>query len=146
MPRPAFEDLESGGENFNKGSFSNKEVRKGLLMRVYNILTCQLALTFGLIMIFSYVDTVKEFSKETRWLVWVGLGALFALKVLLLFIEKVRRKTPFNYILLGVFTLVGGFFGGGRCGPFQDQLQLVCHCHHYGPDPGSHPPSLPGTM
>ena len=109
---PAVEDLESGGENFNK-----EEVRKGFLMRIYSILTCQLALTFGIILIFSCVDTVKEFSKETRWLVWVGLGALFALKVLLLFIEKVRRKTPFNYILLGVFTLVGGFFLGGPLWP-----------------------------
>ena len=103
QPGPVVEDVEGGGESFNKGSFSDKAVRKGFLMRVYSILTCQLALTFGIIMIFSYVDTVKEFSKENSWLVWVGLG-VFAVRCWclgpLLSCEKVGRKTPVNYFLL----------------------------------------------
>ena len=109
---PVVEDLKSGGESFNKGSFSDKAVRQGFLMRVYSILTCQLALTFGIVMIFSYVDTIKEYAKENRWLFWVGFVALIALTIVLLCFEKVRRKTPVNYILLGVFTLVEGFFWG----------------------------------
>ena len=110
---PATEDPERGEDwNFNGDSFSDKAVRQGFVRKVYSILTCQLALTFGIIMIFSYVESINEFAKKNRWLFWVALAASFILLIVLLCCEKVCRKAPASYILLGLFTLVEGFILG----------------------------------
>jgi len=50
----AIEDPERGEDIEHQTSDFN-EVRQGFVRKVYSILKCQLALTLGIIMIFSYV-------------------------------------------------------------------------------------------
>ena len=109
----ATEDPERGGDwNFNGDAFSNKVVRRRFVRKVYGILTCQLALTFGIIMIFTYVESIKQFAQKNKWLIWVAFVPLMILMIALVCCEKVRRKAPANYILLGLFTLLEGFMLG----------------------------------
>ena len=65
----ATEDPERGGDwNFNGDAFSDKAVRQRFIRKVYGILTCQLALTFGIIMIFTHVESIRQFAQDNRWL------------------------------------------------------------------------------
>jgi len=106
-------DPERGGDwNFNGDAFSDKAVRQRFIRKVYGILTCQLALTFGIIMIFTHVESIRQFAQDNRWLTWVAFVPLIILMIALVCCEKVRRKTPANYILLGLFTLLEGFMLG----------------------------------
>lgn len=98
--------LEEGLEP--EGFAVSKEVRHGFIRKVYGILTAQLVLTFGVVMVFTHVDPVKEYAVQNPWMYWLGLVVTFCLMLGFTCCEGPRRKVPLNYVCLGVFTLAEG--------------------------------------
>ena len=92
-------------------SFSEKSVRLGFIRKVYSILTCQLAITMGIIGLFT-MESVKTFSNDNPWLWILALVLYLVTAIGLVCCEGVRRETPCNFIFLGVFTLATGFMLG----------------------------------
>merc|ERR1712029_926248 len=92
-------------------SFSEKSVRLGFIRKVYSILCMQLVVTMGIIGIFT-VEKVKLYSAQHPEMWWIALVIMLVSIISLACCEGVRRKTPHNFIFLGLFTLAEGFMLG----------------------------------
>lgn len=102
-PEPEHQDPEP---TFVGGSFSDKAVRRGFIRKVYLVLMVQLLVTFGFAFMFSYVRPLKEWMQTTgAWFYYLGYGIFLVTYFVLVCIPSVRRKTPGNFICLGIFTL-----------------------------------------
>ena len=100
-------DSEEGGL-LTTSAFTEDNVRRGFIKKVYSILSGQLLVTMA-IMGFFFIQPVREYSIHNQWIFWVAFGASFACLIALSCFEGVRRNFPGNLICLGVFT-VGKFF------------------------------------
>jgi len=93
-------------------SFGDKAVRLGFIRKVYSILCTQLALTLGIIGVFQ-VESVQRYAMgDGIWMFWVALVVMITMLITLACCEGVRRKTPHNFIFLGLFTAAEGFLLG----------------------------------
>ncbi|TWW79511.1 Protein lifeguard 2 [Takifugu flavidus] len=81
-------------EGSDNGAFDNRAVRRGFIRKVYLILTLQLLVTVGIICAFVY---------------W---AATVVLILLLSCCDNLRRQVPFNFLALGLFTVVEGLMLG----------------------------------
>jgi len=92
-------------------SFSEKSIRLGFIRKVYSILSVQLIVTMGIIGIFT-LDSVKGFVAVNSWLWILALVIMIVSLITLACCDGVRRKTPHNFIFLGLFTLAESFMLG----------------------------------
>jgi len=107
---PKYSGGESGSSygDINGFDFSEKTIRRAFIRKVYGILSVQLLLTASIIALFSFHQGVKNYVQRAPGLT---ISAYIIAIVLLLVIaccEGVRRKSPHNVILLGLFTLTYG--------------------------------------
>jgi len=102
-------------------SFGDKAVRMGFIRKVYAILSAQLAVTLAIIGVFM-IPSVQKFSAANPWLYILALVVAFVVMFTLICPccpDDMRRKTPGNFILLGVFTLAEGFMIGTLASHFN---------------------------
>ncbi|KAG0716984.1 Protein lifeguard 1 [Chionoecetes opilio] len=105
--------------------FSDKSVRRGFIRKVYAVLTCQLVVTFGIVAVFVLVPEVKSFAYYNPALFWSAFGITFAMVILLGCCGNFRRKTPYNYIALLVFTLCEGYLLGCVGATYDPRTVLI---------------------
>lgn len=104
-------DSEYGG-GWATSSFSEANIRRGFMRKVYSILSLQLLVTMAL-MGFFFIQPVREYAtKSGQWMFIVAALASFACLIALACFENVRRKAPGNFICLGVFTILEGVMLG----------------------------------
>lgn len=85
-------------------SFSNRVVRHRFIQRVYTILAVQLTITFSFIALCQFEENTRIFLAENPIFLWVAMGLVFV--VLCCYCSTtMRRKWPYNFILLLIFTL-----------------------------------------
>ncbi|KAF5294603.1 hypothetical protein FQA39_LY13362 [Lamprigera yunnana] len=89
--------------------FSDKSIRRGFIRKVYAILMAQLLITAAIISYFLFDRGAQTFVKDNSWVIFVAFGILFVSMIALACCGEVRRKSPANYILLGLFTLAESF-------------------------------------
>jgi FtsH-binding integral membrane protein len=53
-----------------------KQVRRGFIRKVYGILMCQLIVTGAFISVFTFVDSVRVWTRQSPWLYIVALVVL----------------------------------------------------------------------
>ncbi|XP_066299930.1 protein lifeguard 1-like [Branchiostoma lanceolatum] len=82
------------------------------MRKVFSILMVQLVVTIGIICIFLYVDEVRIFAFQNRWMYYVALGITFVMIITLACCPNVRRNFPINFICLAIFTLAEGYLLG----------------------------------
>lgn len=80
--------------------------------KVYGILTIQLLLTASIITLFSLHQGIRAYVSRAQGLALVVYLFAFVLLLVIACCEGLRRKTPHNVILLGLFTLTYGFVIG----------------------------------
>jgi len=105
---PAGDD---GGYGGFSNSFSEKSIRLGFIRKVYSILSVQLIVTMAIIGIFT-IESVQRFTAANSWLWILALVIMVVSLITLACCDSVRRKTPHNFIFLGLFTLAEGFMLG----------------------------------
>jgi FtsH-binding integral membrane protein len=98
--------------DFEDISFSDRKIRHGFIKKVFGIVMCQLIVSLGIISLFIYVPAVRQFVVVHPYLVWIALIVYFVIAIVLTCCETVRKKCPWNYIILGLFTLNVGFVLG----------------------------------
>lgn len=86
------------------GSFSSKAIRHAFIRKVYLILTLQLSFTLGIVALFTLHDGVKSFVRRHSYLYWASYGVFLVTYITLMCCGNVRRKHPWNLILLCIFT------------------------------------------
>ena len=83
-----FSGYDSNVEGGNFGAsggrgFSDKAIRRGFIRKVYGILSLQLMVTFGIIMLFTHVEGLRQYAKDNRrWMFWTGFGITFVSVIL----------------------------------------------------------------
>nr|XP_037278934.1 protein lifeguard 1-like isoform X1 [Rhipicephalus microplus] len=92
--------------------FSNKEIRRVFVRKVYAILMIQLAITFGAVALFIYEPHVKLFVQRNMGAYIGAYVAFIVLYIMLVCCESLRRSYPTNIILLFLFTLVMSYMVG----------------------------------
>ncbi|KAK3879057.1 hypothetical protein Pcinc_016340 [Petrolisthes cinctipes] len=103
-----FRDPEMNGDF----EFSEKSVRAGFIRKVYAILSLQLVVTFGIVAIFVFIDGVQVYAANTPALFYSAIVITLVLIIALACGGNFRRKTPYNYIALAIFTLAEGYLLG----------------------------------
>ncbi|KAK3788702.1 hypothetical protein RRG08_014956 [Elysia crispata] len=93
-------------------SFSDKALRRGFIRKVYLILFTQLSVTFGVICLFIFCKPVKNYVQDNIWVYMVAYGLFIVLYITLICCKNVRRKSPGNFICLGLFTLAFSYLVG----------------------------------
>lgn len=93
-------------------AFADENVRRGFIRKVYSILACQLALTIAIIALFTFHDGTKKWVQANPGIFWIAWIVGFATLIILTCCGDLARKTPINFICLGIFTLAEGFLFG----------------------------------
>ncbi|KAG0711071.1 Protein lifeguard 1 [Chionoecetes opilio] len=105
--------------------FSDKSVRMGFIRKVYMILMAQLVVTFGMVAVFTLSSDVKNFVHGTPALFYVALAGTLICIIALSCCGNLRRRTPHNFIFLGIFTICEGFLLGTAASSFTSSEILI---------------------
>ncbi|KAM8967129.1 protein lifeguard 3-like [Pelodytes ibericus] len=99
--------------------FSESAIRRAFIRKVYITLALQLAVTVGLICMFIFWTTLKDWVQDTPYFAYALFPGLIILIVVLTCCENARRKVPYNFILLAIFTVVEGCMLGAISALFE---------------------------
>ncbi|XP_065569579.1 protein lifeguard 1-like [Artemia franciscana] len=99
--------------------FTEKKIRNAFIRKVFTILTIQLAITAGLIAVFIYSPGVKQWTSQHPGLaLGIMIGTIVCI-IVLACCDNFRRKTPWNYIVLFIFTILEGMMLGLMASSFD---------------------------
>ncbi|XP_059199027.1 protein lifeguard 3-like [Centropristis striata] len=99
-------------EDFLSTQWESTAIRHAFIKKVYLILTAQLAVTFSVVGVFTFVDTVRQFVIRYPGIYWASLVVYFVVYCILICCKEPRRRFPWNLVLLGVFTLALSYMTG----------------------------------
>ncbi|XP_022049358.1 protein lifeguard 3-like [Acanthochromis polyacanthus] len=99
-------------EDFISVQWESTSIRHSFIRKVYLILTAQLAVTFSIVAVFTFVDPVRLFVIRYPGIYWASLVVYFVVYCILICCKEPRRRFPWNFVLLGVFTLALSYVTG----------------------------------
>ncbi|KAF6714869.1 Protein lifeguard 1 [Oryzias melastigma] len=92
--------------------FSDKTIRKGFIKKVYLTLMTQLLFTVGIICAFIYWDRLNMWVRQNCAFTYSMIGVGCALLLILSIFGQLRRRAPYNYLALSLFTITEGVMLG----------------------------------
>lgn len=116
-------DAEAGV--FAEESSFSASVRLAFIRKVYCIMTVQLAITAAIIALFTSVDEVREWTYYNEWSLYVAIAIVIVIIVTLACCDSISRRTPGNFICLGIFTLAFGYMLGAIVCRFDVEAILL---------------------
>lgn len=105
--------------------FTDESIRKGFIRKVYSILTAQLSITLGFIVLFMYHSGTKLWVQRHPEMFWIALGVMIVTIIAMACCGDVRRKAPMNFIFLALFTFAQSFLLGVTTANFSSQEVLL---------------------
>lgn len=102
-----------------------RDIRLGFIRKVYGILTTQLLVMFGGVLLFTENSAVKQYVQENPATLWIAYVLMIALMCTLVCCDGPRRKVPMNYILLGAFTLCATYLTGVVSSFYETNVVLL---------------------
>ncbi|XP_075067941.1 protein lifeguard 1-like [Mixophyes fleayi] len=99
--------------------FSERSIRRAFIRKVYITLTVQLIITFGIVFMFTFWLTLRNWVQNYPYIVYAVLPCTIILVMVLACCNQVRRKVPLNFILLGIFTVLEGCLLGSLAALFD---------------------------
>ncbi|CRK95402.1 CLUMA_CG008730, isoform A [Clunio marinus] len=116
QPQPPYTDAEdSEAKGFE---FDDQLIRRGFIKKI------QLFVTFGIICWFVYHEPTNRWAKDAIIFWIVLLVAFIIVTIVLSCFDEIRRKTPLNIILLGIYTILMGLLLGVTA-VFYDSFEVV---------------------
>ncbi|XP_074539371.1 protein lifeguard 1 [Halichoeres trimaculatus] len=104
--------------------FSDRNIRRGFIRKVYLTLMVQLLVTVGIICAFLYWEALREWTLENPWLTYTMMPATLVLVMALACCENLRRQVPLNFIALGLFTVIEGLMLGSLAAFFDAEAVM----------------------
>ncbi|XP_033116901.1 protein lifeguard 1-like [Anneissia japonica] len=86
-------------------TFNNVNTRRVFIRKVYITLSIQLLITFGVVAVFSYVDSIADWVQDNPGAYYASYGIFIFTYIALVCCQGLARKSPINYIALAVLTL-----------------------------------------
>ncbi|KAK5890645.1 hypothetical protein CesoFtcFv8_014146 [Champsocephalus esox] len=99
-------------DDFMSSQWESTAVRHSFIRKVYLILTAQLAVTFSVVAVFTFVKPVRLFVIRYPGIYWASFVVYFMVYCILVCCKGPRRRFPWNLVLLGVFTLALSYMSG----------------------------------
>lgn len=87
-------------------------IRHNFILKVYTILSLQLFVTFGMVSLFMFVDTIKTYVQTNPFTLILAFVFSFIFLIVLICCRELARTKPINYIILSLFTLTEGYLLG----------------------------------
>jgi len=117
--------VSSASTVIDSDSFGDKAVRRGFLQKVYAILMCQLLVTGGIMAAIMFIKPIREYVQEEYWVLIASMVGTFACIIVLACVPGFSRKTPGNFIFLGIFTALEGIMLGTTASYFDVDAVLM---------------------
>lgn len=105
--------------------FSEETIRRGFIRKVYSILSIQLLVTLVFILLVKYEKNTLEVVQNNIVLLLIALIVSFAALIAMACVESVRRTSPTNIIVLGIFTLAETYLVGASTIRFDPEDVLL---------------------
>ncbi|XP_070771313.1 protein lifeguard 3-like [Enoplosus armatus] len=99
-------------EDYLSTQWESTSIRHAFIRKVYLILAAQLAVTFSVVAVFTFVDPVRLFVIRYPGIYWASFVVYFLVYCILICCKEPRRRFPWNLVLLGVFTLALSYMAG----------------------------------
>jgi len=113
---PYKDDVEASRQppsaSFAASGFNDVSIRAAFVRKVYFTLATQLAITSGIVALFLYNKSVRDFVQENAALYYVGYVVFLISYFMLVCCQGLRRKFPANVGLLLIFTLAFSYMVG----------------------------------
>ncbi|XP_066250147.1 protein lifeguard 1-like [Euwallacea similis] len=120
------ENLDPEAAIIKNSDFSEKKIRLGFIRKVYGILLVQLAITGGIIFLFTLEQHVKEYvACYTMEFVLPPLVGMLVTLFALICCGDARKRSPCNYILLFAFTISMALLLGATTSNVEPRILLV---------------------
>ncbi|XP_058241442.1 protein lifeguard 1 [Hemibagrus wyckioides] len=102
----------TGAPEFVTSSFDDKTVRKAFIRKVFSVVTVQLLVTFSIVCVFTFSETVRKAVQDEIWIYLSSYIIFMVVALALSFSSSLCRKHPWNFIALSVVTLSLSFMVG----------------------------------
>jgi FtsH-binding integral membrane protein len=119
---PYMDDTDPGYKGFG---FDDKSIRAGFIRRVYSILSIQLLVTLAFVLLFVYHQGVKNFTHRNPQLMFIPMVGTIVFVCMIACCESVRRNSPTNLIVLGLFTLCESIVVGFISSTYAPEIVLM---------------------
>ncbi|XP_053484697.1 protein lifeguard 1 [Ictalurus furcatus] len=86
-------------------AFDDKTVRRAFIRKVFSVVTVQLLVTFSIVCVFTFSETVKKAVQKNIWIYLSSYITFMVVALALSFSSTLSRKYPWNFISLSVVTL-----------------------------------------
>ncbi|XP_026819233.1 protein lifeguard 1-like [Rhopalosiphum maidis] len=93
----------------NDVGFNDRAIRRNFLCKIYGIVLCQLLIAIAFMTVATFHDPTRLFLKSYPSLRIITSIITLSILITLAFCEKLRRKSPINYIFLFVITIALSF-------------------------------------
>ncbi|XP_078273762.1 protein lifeguard 1 [Rhinoraja longicauda] len=93
-------------------NFSDTVIRRAFVRKVFLILMVQLLITIAIICTFLYCEALNVWVTKSYWFAYALMPAIFILIITLSCCDGVRRKAPWNFVILLLFTILEGLMLG----------------------------------
>ncbi|CAK6966333.1 protein lifeguard 3-like [Scomber scombrus] len=112
-------------EDFLSAQWESTAIRHAFIRKVYLILTAQLAVTFSVVAVFTFVIPVKLFVIKYPGIYYASFVVYFMVYCILVCCKEPRRRFPWNFVLLGVFTLALSYMAGTISSYYDTKAVLI---------------------
>lgn len=112
-------------DNVKGFDFDDRTIRHGFIRKVYSILMVQLSVTLAFIATFLYHEPTRRFMHSHIELFYISLVLVFVCLIVLACCGEVRRKSPHNFIFLGIFTLAESLVLGVSASVYDSEAVLM---------------------
>ncbi|XP_017078916.1 protein lifeguard 1 [Drosophila eugracilis] len=85
--------------------FDDQSIRKAFVRKVFGILVIQLLFTLVVMGICTYNQSTREFMQDNFFIFYVAVIVHVIVMVMLVCVERIRRRHPANLICLAIFTV-----------------------------------------
>ena len=120
-------DKEAGFNDFSNPEKDYGEIaRMGFIRKVYGILSAQLVLTFGFILLGTIPAVKSALSSGTAMIFFcIALVLSFVTLIPLACVRSIGRSVPINYILLFAFTLCESYMLMLCCAKYNAEVVIA---------------------
>ncbi|XP_006006956.1 protein lifeguard 2a [Latimeria chalumnae] len=123
-----YSDPSSSGscDGFTVENWDDKNIRRMFIRKVYTILMVQLMMTFGVVAVFTFCEPVRLYVQYNRALYFASYAIFLSTYLALVCCSGVRRRYPWNLILLSVFTLAMSYMAGMLASYHNTKSVMLC--------------------
>ncbi|XP_012710019.2 protein lifeguard 3 [Fundulus heteroclitus] len=112
-------------DDFFSNQWESTSVRHAFIRKVYLILTVQLAFTFAVVGVFTFVDPVKQFVIRYPAIYWASFAVFLLVYCILICCKGPRRRFPLNLVLLGIFTVALSYMAGSVSSYYETKAVII---------------------